>query len=91
MYAFEASSRRILSPTGKAQWNREAISKLLSNEKYLSWVLLQKAVSYCGMRLKKNGEQQILIKNHHQAIITIENFDNVQEMKMPVPKIKSNQ
>ena len=30
----------ILSPTGKAKWNREAISKLLSNEKYTSSLFL---------------------------------------------------
>ena len=39
----------ILSPTGKAKWNREAISKLLSNEKYTGSVLLQKTVSICGV------------------------------------------
>lgn len=29
-----------LSPTGKGKWNREAISKLLSNEKYTSSLFL---------------------------------------------------
>ena len=36
------------SPSGKAKWNREAISKLLSNEKYTGSVLLQKTMSFCG-------------------------------------------
>ena len=72
----------ILSPTGKAQWNRETISKLLSNEKYVGSVLLQKSVSYYGTQFKNDGEQQqILIKNHHKAIITVKDFKNVQEMK----------
>ena len=31
----------ILSPTGKPRWNREAINKLLSNEKYTGRVLLE--------------------------------------------------
>ena len=31
----------VISPTGKAKWNREAIFKLLSNEKYTGSVLLQ--------------------------------------------------
>ncbi len=35
----------ILSPTGRPKWNREAIDKLLSNEKYTGRVLLQKTVS----------------------------------------------
>ena len=32
----------IPSPTGRPKWNREAIDKLLSNEKYTGRVLLQK-------------------------------------------------
>ena len=40
----------ILSPTGKAKWSREAISKLLSNEKYTGSVLLQKTMSICGIQ-----------------------------------------
>lgn len=35
----------IPSPTGRPKWNREAIDKLLSNEKYTGRVLLQKTVS----------------------------------------------
>ena len=35
----------ILSPSGKMRWNREAIDKLLSNEKYTGRVLLQKTFS----------------------------------------------
>lgn len=32
--AAELSKQQIFSPTGKAKWSREAIHKLLSNEKY---------------------------------------------------------
>lgn len=35
----------IPSPTGRAKWNREAIDKLLTNEKYTGRVLLQKTIS----------------------------------------------
>lgn len=35
----------IPSPTGRPKWNREAIDKLLSNEKYTGHVLLQKTIS----------------------------------------------
>lgn len=35
----------IPSPTGRPKWNREAIDKLLSNEKYTGRVLLRKTVS----------------------------------------------
>lgn len=73
----------ILSPTGKAKWNREAISKLLSNEKYTGSVLLQKTMSLCGTQFKNDGElAQVLIKDHHDAIISTEDFQRVQGMKM---------
>lgn len=39
--------KQIPSPSGKLKWNHEAISKLLSNEKYVGSVLLQKTVCLC--------------------------------------------
>lgn len=73
----------ILSPTGKAKWSREAISKLLSNEKYIGSVLLQKTVSICGVQFQNDGEQdQVLIKGHHEAIISVADFEKVQQLKM---------
>lgn len=72
----------VLSPTQKAKWNREAISKLLSNEKYTGSVLLQKTMSICGTQLRNEGElEQVLIIHHHDAIITAQDFENVQQMK----------
>jgi Recombinase. len=44
--AVSLEKQGILSPTSKAQWNRETISKYLYNEKYVGSVLLQKTVSY---------------------------------------------
>ncbi len=38
------------SPTGKPRWNREAINKLISNEKYTGRVLLQKTISAGGSK-----------------------------------------
>lgn len=74
--------RGIPSPTGRPKWNREAIDKLLSNEKYTGSVLLQKTVSICGSQFQNNGElAKVLIKNHHDAIISIENFEKVQQLK----------
>ena len=40
----------ISSPTGRATWSRETISKLLANEKYLGKVILQKNI--CGELLE---------------------------------------
>lgn len=80
----------ISSPTGKAKWNREAISKLLSNEKYTGSVLLQKTVSICGVQFQNDGEQnQVLIKGHHEAIISVSDFEKVQQMKAGRSKAQS--
>lgn len=84
----------VLSPTGKAKWNREAISKLLSNEKYTGSVLLQKTMSICGTQFKNEGElEQVLIARHHDLIISAQDFETVQQMKhenakYPVQDIK---
>jgi hypothetical protein len=72
----------ILSPTGKVKWNREAISKLLSNEKYTGSVLLQKTLSFYGTQFKNDGDlEQVLIKNHHEAIISVQDFERVRQVK----------
>ena len=47
--------RSIPSPTGKPRWSREALNKLLSNEKYTGRVLLKKTVSAGGSQFKNNG------------------------------------
>ena len=71
------------SPTGRGKWNREAISKLLSNEKYVGSVLLQKTMSEDGYQVKNQGElERVLIRNHHPAIISIELFEAVQWAKL---------
>jgi len=44
--------RGIVSPSGRPKWNREAINKLLSNEKYTGRVLLQKTVSTGASQIK---------------------------------------
>ncbi len=73
----------IKSPTGKDKWNREAIDKLLSNEKYIGVVILQKTVSGCGVQYVNTGfEDKYLTINSHPAIISLEIFKNVQEEKL---------
>jgi hypothetical protein len=63
-------NQNICSPSGKPKRNREAISKLLSNEKYTGSVLLQKTLSFCGAQFTNQGElAKVLIRNHHEAII----------------------
>lgn len=73
----------VLSPGGKPKWNREAISKLISNEKYTGTVLLQKTMSFAGAQFRNDGElDQVLHKDHHEAIISTADFEKVQQMKI---------
>ena len=71
----------IPSPTGKPIWSREAINKLLSNEKYTGDVLLQKTFVkdvLTGKQFKNQGElEQYLIQQHHPMIMSRELFERV--------------
>ena len=65
----------ILSPTGKPRWNREAIDKLLSNEKYTGRVILQKTISTGTVQIKNDGlMERYLYTDNHEAIISDEMF-----------------
>ena len=73
----------IPSPTGKPKWNREAIDKLLSNEKYTGRVLLQKTVRTGAVQIKNDGlMDQFLYTDTHEAIISDEMFMAVQQEKL---------
>ena len=80
--ALSLEKQGILSPTGKSKWNREAIDKLLSNEKYIGCVLLQKTVCVGGCQIQNTGFQdQYLYASNHEAIISSEIFQTVQNEK----------
>lgn len=53
--AADLEKQGISSPTGRPKWNREAIDKFLSNEKYTGRVLLQKTVSTGAAQIENNG------------------------------------
>ena len=73
----------ILSPTGKPKWNREAIDKLLSNEKYTGRVLLQKTISTGAVQIENDGlMERYLYTGSHEAIISDEMFMAVQQEKL---------
>lgn len=75
--------QRSLSPTGKPRWNREAIDKLLSNEKYTGRVLLQKTISTGAAQIENNGlMNRYLYTDTHEAIISDEMFMAVQQEKL---------
>ena len=73
----------IPSPTGKPKWNREALNKLLSNEKYTGRVLLQKTISTGGAQIKNDGfMERYLYSDSHEAIIPDEIFRKAQQKKL---------
>ena len=73
----------IPSPTGKSKWNREAIDKLLSNEKYTGRVLLQKTISTGISQIENDGlMDRYLYTDTHKAIISDEMFMAAQQEKL---------
>ncbi|MDD4475226.1 MAG: recombinase family protein [Eubacteriales bacterium] len=73
----------ILSPAGKQKWQASTISSILTNEKYKGDALLQKrfTADFLTKELRiNNGEvPQYYVENSHEAIITPEEFDMVQD------------
>ncbi len=71
--------------TGKTEWSTSTIDRMLSNEKYIGQVLMQKTYTpdlLSGKQKKNNGEMAMyLVENAHEAIIDRETFDRVQERK----------
>jgi len=73
----------ISSPTGNSNWNRQAIDKLLANEKYAGCVLLQKTFTQDGEQVRNSGQaSRYLYQNNHQAIISMDEFKAVQGEKL---------
>ena len=79
-------SKEIKTPTGKPKWGKNALDKLLSNEKYCGNVLIFKTyaeVEHFPTKVKRrkenNGEQaQYISEFNHPAIISKDIFDAVQ-------------
>lgn len=74
--------QNIPSPTGKPNWNRQAIDKITSNEKYLGQVLLQKTIVQDGQQIKNiDTDSQFLLTDHHPAILSNKLFAVAQAEK----------
>ena len=81
----------IPSPTGRPKWNREAIDKLLSNEKYTGRILLQKTISTGAVQIENDGlMERYLYAGTHEAIISDEMFIAVQQEKLSRSKEPQN-
>ena len=81
--AIQLTNKGIKSPGGKDKWNQGTVRRMLSNEKYKGDALLQKefTVDYLSKKMKKNeGEvPQYYVEGNHEAIVSPQVFDLVQE------------
>lgn len=67
--------------TGRTNWNRNDILRILRNEKYAGHILLQKTFKrdLLSERLPNRGEvRSFFIEDDHEAIVSQEEFDMVQ-------------
>ena len=75
----------IKTVTGKREWSTSTIDRMLSNEKYIGQVLMQKSYTpdfLTGKQVKNDGQLDMyLVEDAHEAIIDRETFDQVQKMK----------
>ncbi len=79
------SENKIPNRAGKTEWSKSAVQNMLSNEKYVGDVLMQKTYrSDCiTKKVKKNNGElaKYLISNNHPAIIERDIFNLVQQEK----------
>ena len=75
----------IKTATGKEVWSTSTIDRMLSNEKYIGQVLMQKTYTpdfLTGKQKKNDGAlSMFLVENAHEPIIDKETFMKVQERK----------
>ena len=75
----------IRTVTGKSEWSTSTIDRMLSNEKYLGEVRMQKTFTadfLTGRREKNEGQlDSFLVEDAHEPIINQETFELVQRMK----------
>lgn len=83
----------IKTATGKDVWSTSTIDRMLSNEKYIGQVLMQKTYTpnYLSGKQEKNrgALSMFLVENAHEAIIDEEIFELVQEKKAQSKKQES--
>ena len=79
----------IRTVTGKAEWSTSTIDRMLSNEKYMGILLLQKTYTpdfLTGKQKKNRGELSMyMIEDAHEAIIEKEVFEAVQKKSGGAP------
>ena len=83
-------SHGIKTVTGKTDWSTSTIDRMLSNEKYVGQVLMQKTYTLdflTGRQVKNQGQlAKYLVEDAHEPIIDKEIFEKVQRMKGRIKK-----
>ena len=83
MIADRLNAKGLTTKGGNSPYRKEVVQRILTNEKYTGDALLQKTyVTDCITKKtrKNNGELPMyLVKNHHEPIISHEDFNKVQE------------
>ncbi len=78
-----------------SKWNSEIINRLLRNETYIGNLVQGKKrkLNYrSNKNIDVNKDEWIIIPNHHQAIISREEFEKVQELLSKTKRVnKDNQ
>ncbi|QWT17700.1 recombinase family protein [Collinsella sp. zg1085] len=71
-----------VSPCRATLWRDTAIRSILTNEKYTGDVIFQKTYTDDAYKrhINRGEKQHFRIANHHEAIITHETFDKVQQL-----------
>ncbi len=74
----------IKTVAGKNEWSTATIDRMLSNEKYMGQVIMQKTYTpdfLTGKKKNKGQETMYVVENAHEPIIDIETFNKVQARK----------
>lgn len=75
----------IKTVSGKSEWSTSTIDRILSNEKYVGQVLMQKTYTpdfLTGKKERNCGQfDMYIVENAHEPIIDRKTFDRVQAMK----------
>jgi Recombinase. len=79
------AEKKVPSPSGKVKWSCKVVDSLLSNEKYVGQVLLQKTIVQDGQQVRNNTAPRYLITAHHPAILSHELFDGCRRRKPSDP------
>ena len=83
----------IKTATGKSEWSTSTIDRMLSNEKYIGEVLMQKTYTadfLTGRRERNEGQlDTYLVEDAHEPIIDRETFQLVQQIKGDIKKYRN--